>query len=327
MVLLVLQTSLLQSACQKKIGCTIEGKRLRGQWFMSDYKIGQKPAYVKPPSHSMDFKVLNEPIQGIYRTIRDCLQKEEPDPQGFHYLLGTLLTTGLETHRAVVRLIDQSESKQFSFQAMVLIRTMVDSLFTVLALKTDPSKYSRTLDLAGYRATLERHQREKARYGNNPEWKDHLEEQQKFLDFRASRLQLSDEERNNPQRLSYWPTPGRMLNPRGGVQFPFSGDERTFLAHVDTWHYGDLSSYGHLQWGGVALSVYAADREEQWVPHMLESRIAMESLLFLLMLLSEVEAVKKYGTNEDLKYLWVVLGDVFGNAKDYYAMRYQELLA
>jgi hypothetical protein len=294
---------------------------------MSDYRIGQKPAYVKPPSFSVEFKLFNEPIQGIYRTIRDRLQKEEPDPQGFHSFLHTFLTTALETHKAVVRLIDQTESKQFSFQAMVLIRTMVDSLFTVLALKEDPAKYSRAFDLAGYRATWERHQRETARYGNNPEWKDPLEEQQKFLDFRASRLQLSDHEKNNPQHFSRWPTPGTMLKPRGGIQFPFSDQERKFLTDVDTWHYGDLSSYGHVQWGGMALSVYAADREVQWVPHMLESRVAIESLLFLLMLLSEVEAIKKYGTNQDLKYLWVLLGDVFSDAKEYYDMRYQELLA
>jgi hypothetical protein len=226
-----------------------------------------------------------------------------------------------------VRLIDQTETKQFSFQAMVLIRTMIDSLFTVLALKTDPSKYSRVFDLAGYRATLERHQREKARYGNSPEWKDHLGEQRKFLDFQASRLQLSDEERNNPQSFSYWPTPGRMLNPRGGIQFPFSEDERRFLTDIDTWHYGDLSSYAHVHEGGMALSVYAADREAQWVPGMLETRVITASLLFFLMLLSEVEAIKKYGTNQDLKYLWVVLGDVVGDAKEYYAMRYRELLA
>ncbi len=36
---------------------------------MSDYRIGQKPPYVKPPSHSVDFKLFNDPIQGIYRTI------------------------------------------------------------------------------------------------------------------------------------------------------------------------------------------------------------------------------------------------------------------
>jgi len=227
----------------------------------------------------------------------------------------------------VVRLIDQTESKQFSFQAMVLVRTMVDSLFTVLAFRTDPSRYCRAFDLAGYRATSERHQREKVRYGNSQEWRGHLDEQQKFLDFQASRLQLTDEERNNPQRFSYWPTPGRMLNPRGGIQFPFSDDERRFLEDIDTWHYGDLSSYAHVQWGGMALSVYAADREAQWVPHMLETQVVTRSLLFFLMLVSEAEALKKYGTNQDLKYLWVVLGGVTDDATEYYTMRYHELLA
>ncbi len=81
-----------------------------------------------------------------------------------------------------------------------------------------------------------------------------------------------------------------------------------------------------MQWGGMALSVISADREEQWVPGMLESRVVMESLLFVLMLLSEVEAIKKYGTNQKLKYVWVLLGDVFSDAKEYYDMRYQELL-
>jgi hypothetical protein len=32
---------------------------------MSDYKIGQKPAYVKPPEFALDFRVLNEPLRSF----------------------------------------------------------------------------------------------------------------------------------------------------------------------------------------------------------------------------------------------------------------------
>ncbi len=297
---------------------------LWGDDAMSDYRIGRKPDWVKPPPFSIDFNMINEPLQGIYRTIADRLKKEIPDPHGFHFLLGSLLTTNLETHRAIVRLVKQDEKKKFPFQATVLIRTMVDSLFTILALKTDSTKRSRQFDLAGYRATWERHQREAQKYAANPEWRNHLEEQQKFLDFRASHLGLGASEKANPTCFPYWPIPSQMLRSR--YRIPFSTDERAFLEHVDAWYYGRLSSYGHLHWAGMAFSVLASSPEDQWIPGVVESNVVIESLLFMLVLLSEVEASKKYGTNQDLRYVWVLLGAAFLDAKEYYEMRYSKIL-
>ncbi len=288
--------------------------------------IGRKPDWVKPPTFSMDFKMIDGPLQGIYRTIVDRLRKEEPDPHGFHHFLRTLLKTNLETHRAIVRLIGKDQKRKFPFQATVLIRTMVDSLFTIVALRTDPANRSRQYDLAGYGSTWERHQRESNKYGSDPGWKNHLEEQQKFLDFRASRLGLSVSERADPTRFPRWPIPSRMVD-NGKQKIQFSADEQDFLKHVYEWHYGDLSSHSHIHWGGMAFSVTASSPEDQWIPGQVESNVAMESLLFMLMLLSEVEAFKKYGTNQDLRYLWVVLAEGFLDPKEYYEMRYSEILA
>lgn len=293
---------------------------------MSDYRIGRKPDWVKPPVFSMEFRTINEPLQGIYRTHVDRLGKEEPDPDGFHFLLGSLLRINLETHRAIVRLIESDEKKKFPFQAMVLVRTMVDSLFTAVALKTDPVRRSRQFDLAGYRATLERHLREKARYGTNPNWQNHLGEQEKFLAFRASHRRLSASRARDPKNFPYWPIPSQMLRENVRDPIPFSKEEREFLKHVDEWHYGDLSSHGHVHWGGMAFGITAAS-DEQWIPGMAENRVIMESLLFMLMLLSEVEACKNYGTNQDLKYIWTLLGAAFGDAKEYYDTRYASLLS
>jgi hypothetical protein len=284
---------------------------------MSDYRIGQKPDWVKPPEFTMDFKTINEPLEGVYRTLVDHLSKEEPDPETFHFLLGSLLRINLETHRGIVRLIASDEKKKFPFQAMVLVRTMVDSLFTIVALKTDPPRRSRQFDLAGYGATLEQHLREKARYGNDSNYQNRLGEMEKFLTFRASRLRIPPSQARNAKNFPYWPIPSKMLKCNGKDPISFSKDEREFLKHVDEWHYGELSSHGHVQWKGIAFGVYATS-DDQWVPGMAENSVILESLLFMLMLLSEVEAYKKYGTNQDLKYIWGLLGAAFGAAEEYY---------
>jgi hypothetical protein len=297
-----------------------------GGHHMSDYQIGRKPEWVKPPEFTMEFKTIDVPLQGVYRTLVDRLSKEEPDSEGFHFLLGSLLRINMGTQRAIVRLIGSNEEKKFPFQAMVLVRTMVDSLFTIVALKTDPARRSRQFDLAGYRATLERHLREKERYGNEPNSQNHLSEVAKFLRFRASRLRLSPSEAGDPKKLPYWPIPSRMLREDVKDPISFSKEERDFLADVDEWHYGELSSHGRVQWGGMAFAVTATS-DEQWVPGMAENSVIMESLLFMLMLLSEVEAQKKYGTNQDLRYIWVLLGDLFRDAREYYEMRYSSILS
>ncbi len=295
------------------------------RYAMTEYRIGQKPDWVKPPSFSINYKMIIEPLEGIYRTIVDRLRKEEPDPDGFHFLLGSLLTTNLETHRAIVRLVKDDEKRKFPFQAMVLVRTMVDSLFSVLALKSDPAKRSRQYDLAGYRTTWERHQRETQQYGTDPEWRNYLEEQQKFLDFRASRLGLAASEKADPTCFPYWPIPSQMLRSKHQILFPV--DERSLLEHIEKWHYRGLSSHGHLHWGGMAFSVFASSPEDQWIPGIVESNVVIESLLFMLMLLSEVEASKKYGEHQNLKYVWGLLNAAFLDAKEYYEMRYSKILA
>ena len=49
-------------------------------------------------------------------------------------------------------------------------------------------------------------------------------------------------------------------------------------------------------------------------------------ILFLLIMLSEVEIGKIYGCKEDLKSLWKILGEVNWEVNEYYKMRYKELL-
>ena len=44
------------------------------------------------------------------------------------------------------------------------------------------------------------------------------------------------------------------------------------------------------------------------------------------MIASEIEASLKLGCNQDLKYIWTIVGDYFKEAKDYYEDRFSKLL-
>jgi hypothetical protein len=290
---------------------------------MRNSDIGRKPEWVKEPP-SLDFKVINEPLEGVFRTIVDALKREAVDPYGFHFLLQNLLTTNLTTLRAVVRLIDQEKKTRYPFQAYLLARSIVDSLFTIVALKTDPKQRSRHFELAGYRFLLEKRQREMTRYGDAAEWQNYQKEQEKFLDAYAKSHDLTPPGETDPRDLPHWPIPSQMLR---GKDIAFSSEDREFLEEVHVWNYVELSSYEHLNWSGVGLSLFAASPEAHWIPGQLESRVAYTCMLFMLMLLSEVEAFKKYGVAQELRYIWGILGGYADEAKEYYTTRYSKILA
>ena len=182
--------------------------------------------------------------------------------------------------------------------------------------------YGWKYELAGYRERWEEYQRELRRYGDDPNWKAYLDDKKDYLDKSAKLWGLSEDEKTEPRKhIEYWPIPSKVL--KGKL---VREDKRRFLAEVYSWRYGQSSAVSHVAWFGMAMGLFATMPECHWYPDMLESDAVYVGLLFLLMILSEIEASCNYGHKQDLRYIWTILNSYSGESADYYHLRYDSLL-
>jgi len=286
---------------------------------MPSQKIGEKPKGLKEPK-GLDFKVINQPLEEVYKGIVSKLERETSESKSFYFILKSLLTTNHRNYMATRRLV--TKEPKLTFQAFILTRPMIDSLFTIVALISNPSKYTRQFELAGYRQFWETYSRQTKRYSEDNDWGNYLEMKRKYLEHTANLLGLSSEEKEKPDKnIKYWPIPSRMLR-----EMDLPKDNLELLNEVYQWRYKELSSWSHLQWEGIALDVFASLPKQHWFPGKFESDVVYTGQLFLLMILSEIEGLKKYGFSKKLKHIWTTLGNYFDETKDYYNLRYKKLL-
>lgn len=282
----------------------------------------QMPSGMKP-SESIDFKVINNPLEEIYRSTVSNLEKFSSATLT-SFLIISILKSSYMTYKAIRKLVADTESEKYSIQAHILSRSIIDAMFVVSALLDNPDNV-RKYEKAGYREYWEKLQQEKEKYGNDPDFVVYLQEKDALLFQLQETMKLTPEEKADPhKRIPYWPIPGQLV--RKGAKFVTSSERLLFLQEIYKWHYGDPSGISHLDWGGMAMSVFATMPQYHWDPGKFESDAAYTGILFLLIMLSEIEVSYNYGLKNDLKYIWTILGEYYLEVKEYYKMRYASLL-
>jgi len=106
----------------------------------------------------------------------------------------------------------------------------------------------------------------------------------------------------------------------------FSDSRHSFLKELYDWHYGWESALSHFQWGGMSATVFSSIPENHWHPGKFESDAVYKSILYLLIIISEIEAVSDIGIKQEIKYLWTIVGSYWEEAKEFYDKRFAELL-
>ncbi len=286
---------------------------------MAIANIKQKPDWAER-SKELDFKIVNEPLEETFKVVSLKLKKDTSGSGSFIFLLRSLLDANFQTYRAIRKLV--AKKPKFPVQAYQLTRFMIDSVFVVFALIEEPDKNTRWYELAGYRTAWEEYKRELGRYSKTIKWQGYLANKKRLLDYSANFLKLPPKEQLAPDKnIEYWPIPSQLLRKK-----MLSTNKQKFLEEIYQWRYKQLSEWSHGQWGGVAVSVFASKPELHWDPGKFESDAVYTGLLFLLVFLSEIEVFKKQGVGQKLKYIWMVLGSYFDEAKDYYDLRYAKRL-
>lgn len=284
-----------------------------GKFFLN------KPEWSTEPE-PLYFKVVNQPLEEVINQVISKLKKENRKPNNFYFLLKGLLTTSFQTYKAIRKLV--VKDPKYPTQAHVLGRSLMDALFTIVMLVEKPLEYSRWYESAGYRVMWEKYDRELQRYRNDPKWKPYLDEKKKFLNASADLFGLSEDEKVNPNKyIKYWPIPSRILKFK-----MVCNEKQKFLEEVYSWCYGQSSEWSHQAWGGMAAGVFATMPEYHWHLGKFESDAVYTGILFLLMILSEIEVSCSYGLKQKLRYIWTILNNYFDESENYYQLRYNGLL-
>lgn len=279
-----------------------------------------KPPWATDPE-PIDFKVVNEPLEKLLkRTINTLERKARADFSEFDFLAEKIVAGCYQTYKSIRKLV--AKDPKYPTQAHILNRSLLDSVFVIGAFSEDPGKYPKAYALAGYRMIWEEYTKELKKYGDDPNWNEYLADKEKLLEFSAQIYELSEDERNSPrENIPYWPIPSRMLRDR-----IFSNRRHLFLKELYDWHYGWESALSHFQWGGMSASVFSSLPENHWHPGKFESDAVYKSILYLLIIVSEIEAVSDIGIKQDIKYLWAIVGSYWEEAKEFYDKRFAELL-
>ncbi len=101
---------------------------------------------------------------------------------------------------------------------------------------------------------------------------------------------------------------------------------KNFAVVLNDWFYRNLSSDSHLSWSGYArrfsnfIDADEKDRTNRLMKY--KSDCVMTTISLVLALLSEIECEMRFDLSVRLKYVWGILSNFYGEAKELYELRY-----
>ncbi len=218
---------------------------------------------------------------------------------------------------------------EFALSAGPMVRSLVDTVFLLVFLFEDvPQRHSWYLR-SGFRESAEELARYKEEYSQNSDWQDWLTGFAQGVEEVRALAGVSMADSVNLEALNYWPTPGQMRKSK-----KLTPPDQTFLKHLDDWFYREFSSYTHLSLPGLVMRSSGlrpatepeVERVRAWRVDKQRSDALASALLMSLAIMSEIDAACEFGLHTRLRYIWRVLAEFLGAAKNLYILRYDGLL-
>jgi hypothetical protein len=306
---------------------------------MANYKVvdrrrvtaaGARPVPPKPGDlPSISHKSILGPLMKAVRDFNEHVRRGSEDgslaPEQFWVTVRGLLISSEQTYAAICILVAGNRPKTLPLQAAILSRALLESLGNLLALSEDPVKRSFGFGCDGYRSLFDEHQKLKAAFGKVAKWKSWLAGNERLLKVHAGLLGLTSEQAKNPGKHlpQRWPTPGGLLNKKKPM---LTGTKRAAFQQVYDFWYATLSGYAHQRFRALSAAFLSDDPSLQWSPGRIESNVVSEATLFLLCILSEVEALGGFEPNVHLRAAWERVRPLDDMAETMVKLRYGKLL-
>jgi len=245
-----------------------------------------------------------------------------PMDDGLPFLLRTHVLAAHNTYRTIVHLaaddpLRENRRPEYVLSTAPLIRTLVDGLFTVVALLDDPATRVDQFFKGGWNEIRQQYERFRDAYAADPDWVAWLEDFAEYIEAGKETLGLTPEDQVNLKRLS-WPTPGQLLRDKA-----LSDPARHFLQYMNDWYYKELSADAHLSLPGLArrslpLLEKTSDFDRE------RSTAVFTGLTAGMSILSEVHQSARWpDIGPRLEYIWTMLEQYWHDAAQVYRLRYK----
>lgn len=221
----------------------------------------------------------------------------------------------------------------YSVAALPLVRCMIDSLYNITVILTNPSVKGRQFRESGYKQILDGLDADEKRYGPDPKWVEYIESRRKFTDFDMRTVQITPAEAKAAQ---LWPTMSRYLRPVNETT-PLTSHQE-FLKDLTFGYWREYSSMAHVTFQGLVPTAaffttsdvpYEHQKEFEDVSEKMISMHIFRVAAILLCTLTEIQAHFRFDgarINERLHEVWNALIPTF-EVKELYDLRYATLMS
>jgi hypothetical protein len=305
-----------------------------------------------PPLRDRDAATVLGPLEESYRTLREGLDVRiagfHSDLNAYWSTMRGLLHASEQTMRAVTLLVadkrveEKNEGKgsgPYVAQAIMIQRSLIESLANVLALSDDRSRRRRRDRLFrrdGYKESAKEYNALVAKRASgkliqrkNSRWNEAIQTAREMLREVATESNLTPAEISDPDKLESWPRPPRMLTGKDVDKVPWvTGDRLAALRCLYDDSYGPNSRVVHLKDRALYLSMLQAKgltREQLW-----RGRNACVFRAATLHAAVLAEVGNEFGWAKDVKRClrtaWSYLIQDWDPALEVYRIRYRTLL-
>lgn len=220
---------------------------------------------------------------------------------------------------------DANRSIEFGMAISPLNRLLTDLLFNIVFVRQRPAQNIRWYQQSGWREISELIDRYKTIKNPTQIWEERIKEMEVEKMKIQKHYKIPLKRVKNPALIPYWPIPGQMKNPKY-----CNTKTSNFIDFLYLWIYRDLSQQSHASGAGVirrysALLLEESQNREQALEKINWNNFQLATTI-LLGICTEVNHIGRYDRGSNLSYLWTILIQYFGSAKDLYEKRYQLFL-
>lgn len=289
----------------------------------------------------IDWKVIGEPLDQTLEAVENKIERDWPRKLSYYGGSQELVLFTLKAARNTYMSIRwicadkpyyEDRKLEYSVSVPPLARTIVDHIFTLVFVSEDVINRSQWYYKSGWRELKEEFDRYKSKYAGNSDWTEWLKSFQERLELSKKSWGISEAEANNPKKIVWWPHPSKMLQGDFIKKHPFKDPQTIkFLEFLRDWFYRELSAASHLTLPGLMkagnqlIKDQSDDKQRESLLDF-KSECLTTSVTLLLALISEIEAIARFGLEGKISYLWGILIQYWSDANELYDIRYSKLL-
>jgi hypothetical protein len=273
--------------------------------------------------YKLDYKLIGVQIDRLLESVVNKAEREwpkssqPPSNEIYTVIVGTLRSVA-NTFKTVRFLCadkspDWRHRPEIALSTPPLIRTILDSFYTIIFLFEDSQPRAEWYMHSGWRELAEYVDRVKRDYGSDPIWKEYLDETVPRLEQLRVMIGRSEGEL---RKTVWWPTPPQMK------KLSSRPDNAKFFEYLHDWFYKEFSAVSHLSLPGLIQSVAPLMKGvDDAEVERLRGYYFMQVTILLMAIYSEIEAELTLGVSADLKYVWQMLHQHYPFAKEIYQLR------